>query len=51
MKLTYKVELIGKISEEGLAVQRKHDCEKGAQRAPHKHMVEDSPESRVQSDL
>lgn len=48
---TYKVELIGKDPEEGLTVQSKHDGEVGAQRAPHKHMVDNCPEACVKSDL
>lgn len=48
---TYKVELIGKDPEEGLTVQSQHDGEVGAQRAPHKHMVDYCPEARVQRDL
>lgn len=48
---TYKVELIGKDPEEGLTVQSEHDGEVGAQRAPHKHMVDNCPEACVKSDL
>lgn len=48
---TYKVELVGKDCEEGLTVQSKHDGEIGAQRAPHKHMVDDGPEACVESNL
>lgn len=48
---TYKVELIGKDPEEGLTVQGEHDGEVGAQRAPHKHMVDNCPEACVKSDL
>lgn len=49
--LTYKVELIGKDLEETLTVQGEHDGEIGSQRAPHKHMVDNRPESCVKSDL
>lgn len=49
--LTYEVELIGKDPEEGLTVQSEHDGEVGAQRAPHKHMVDNCPEACVKSDL
>lgn len=49
--LTYKAELIGKDPEEGLTVQSKHDGEVEAQRAPHKHVVENRPEACVKSDL
>lgn len=45
------MELIGKDPEEGLTVQGEHDGEVGAQRAPHKHMVDDCPEACVKSDL
>lgn len=48
---TYEVELIGKDPEEGLTVQSEHDGEVGAQRAPHKHMVDNCPEACVKSDL
>lgn len=45
------MELTGKDPEEGLTVQGKHDGEVGAQRAPHKHMVDDCPEACVKSNL
>lgn len=48
---TYKVELIRKDPEEGLTVQSKHDDEIGAQRAPHKHMVEHCPEAGIENNL
>lgn len=51
LSLTCKAELIRKDGEEGLTVQGEHDGEVGAQRAPHVHMVEDSPETRVKGDL
>lgn len=51
MGLTYKAELIGKDPEEGLTVQSEHDCEVGAQRAPHKHMVDNCPEACVKGNL
>ena len=45
------MELIGKDPEEGLTVQSDHDGEEAAQRAPHKHVVDNSPEACVESDL
>lgn len=44
---TYESELIGKDPEEGLAVQRKHDGEIGAHRAPNEHVVKDRPEACI----
>lgn len=48
---TYKVELIWKDPKETLTVQRKHDGEVRAQRAPDKHVVENCPEAGVERDL
>lgn len=44
---TYEAEVIGKDPEEDLAVQRKHDGEIGAHRAPNEHVVKDRPEACI----
>lgn len=49
--LTQEVELLGEDAEEEAAVHGEEDGEVGAQRAPHKEVIDGRPVARVQCNL